>query len=261
MILDSNNYHSIEANQYYMSNSQYKDFMECEAMAMAKITGNLIQPEKDAFMLGSYVHAWMEGTLDQFKENNPALFTQNGQLYAKYAVGDRMIMTLHNDRLINFLMNGEKEVIATANLFGAPWKARFDVYNKERGRIIDLKTVKGLYDKYWDKDSGSYVSFVEAFHYPRQIAVYAEIERVVSGREGWAETLIIAVTKEDEPDKEVIGFDSDRIKYELEEIEKRMPRIIQVKSGLLEPERCTKCMHCKRTKQLKSIKHYSELLV
>jgi hypothetical protein len=261
MELNNSNYHSNEANRYYMSNSQYKEFMECEAMAMAKIRGDFIQPDKDAYMLGSYVHAWMEGTLDQFKEQNPALFTGKGELYAKYAVGDRMIMTLHNDRLINFLMNGEKEVIFTANMFGMPWKAKFDIYNRERGRIIDLKTVQGLYEKYWDKSVGAYVSFIEAFNYPRQIAVYAEMERIVTGRDGWAESLIIAVTKESEPDKEVIGFDSDRIRYELEVIEQNMPRIIQVKTGAIEPERCGKCTYCKRTKQLKSIKHYAELAV
>ena len=37
--LDQNNYYYPEANQQYFSVSQYKDFMQCEAMDLAKIRG------------------------------------------------------------------------------------------------------------------------------------------------------------------------------------------------------------------------------
>ena len=39
MILNNENYYSPEANQEYMSVSQYKAFMNCEAAAMASISG------------------------------------------------------------------------------------------------------------------------------------------------------------------------------------------------------------------------------
>ena len=39
MKLNKNNYYSQEANKYYMSYSQFKDFLKCPAYAMAKIKG------------------------------------------------------------------------------------------------------------------------------------------------------------------------------------------------------------------------------
>lgn len=261
MILTNLNYHSLEANRYYMSNSQYKDFLDCEAMAMAKITGALITPPNDACLLGSYVHAWVEGTLDEFKDQNPALFKQNGELYAKYESAHAMIATLRNDPFIQFVLQGRKEVIITAEMFGTPWKIKLDVYNTERGRFADLKTVANITAKHWDKRQGAYVSFVEAFGYIRQMALYAEIERIATSRRERLEPLIIAISKEDIPDKEVIGMDDDRLQLELMEVEARMERILMVKAGHEQPERCEHCTYCRRTKQLRTITHYSDLVV
>lgn len=261
MDLNNQNYHSNEANRYYMSNSQYKDFLDCEAAAMAKISGALITPPNDACLLGSYVHAWVEGTLDEFKEQNTALFKSNGELYAKYENANSMIETLRNDAFIQFILQGQKEIIMTAEMFGTPWKVKLDVYNPERGRFADLKTVANIRGKHWDKRQGAYVSFVEAFNYIRQMSIYAEIEKRVTGREEWIEPLIVAISKEEVPDKEVIGLDPHRMKMELEEVEQNMERIVAVKSGYEQPKRCEHCNYCKRSKQLRTITHYSDLLV
>ena len=42
MKLNKNNYYSQKANIEFMSYSQFKDFCECPAMAMAKIKGEYI---------------------------------------------------------------------------------------------------------------------------------------------------------------------------------------------------------------------------
>lgn len=261
MILTSQNYHSNEANRYYMSNSQFKGFEECEAREMAKLNGGYIAPSNEAFALGSYVHAWLEGTLDEFRESTPELFKANGELYAKYDVAHAMIETLKSDKFVQFVLQGHKEVIMVSEMFGAPWKVKLDVYNPDRGRIVDLKTLKGLREKYWDKQYGAYVSFIENFKYIRQMAIYAEVERLYSGRDNWLEPLIVAVSKEEIPDKDIIGFDNDRLQVELEEVGQKMERILAVKKGLLEPERCEQCHYCRRTKQLRRITHYSDLAV
>jgi hypothetical protein len=172
-----------------------------------------------------------------------------------------MINTLQNDQFVQFLMQGQKEVIIAAQMFGAPWKAKLDIYNPERGRIVDLKTVQDLYAKFWDKELGIYVNFVEAYGYVRQMALYAEIERIAKGRDKWLEPLIIAVTKHDVPDKDIIGFDDVALQEELEKVAVQMERILSVKNGAVDPRRCEKCIHCRRTKKLRSIRHYSELLV
>lgn len=259
MELNSQNYHSTEANRRYMSHSQYQDFLSCEAMAMAKLFDGWKEPENTDLLVGSYVHAAIEGKLDEFKIKHPELFTKKGELYAQYKHADKMIEALKSDEFIQFVLTGEKEVIITADMFGVTWKAKLDTYNPGAGRIVDIKTTRSIRDKYWHKDYG-YVSFVEAFGYITQIAIYAEIERLSSGRDGWLETLIVAISKEDPPDKEIILIDEDRIRIELEEVERNMERIIQVKQGKVEPERCEKCRYCRETKKVKKIVHYLDLI-
>ncbi|MFZ7753643.1 PD-(D/E)XK nuclease-like domain-containing protein [Bacillus velezensis] len=70
----------------------------------------------------------------------------------------------------------------------------------------------------------------------------------------------MGVSKEDPPDKAVINIDKGRMEVELEEIEQRMGRILQVKHGGEKPERCERCKYCRATNQLNSIIHFSELI-
>lgn len=258
MELTRENYHSKEANQAYMSNSQYKEFMNCESMALAKIRGTFISPSNDSFLIGSYVHAWSEGRLDEFIQNTPALFKSNGELYAKYEYADRMIYTLKNDKLITFLLQGQKEVILTADMFGTTWKIMLDSYEPKK-KFVDLKTTADIHKKVWHPYYG-FTSFVEAYEYIRQFAIYSEIERLASGSGDWIESFLIAVSKEEDPDKEVISIDEERMRIELAEVEANMPRILAVKAGLEEPKRCEKCKHCRQTKRLTGAIHYTELI-
>ena len=55
MILTNDNYYSPEANWEYMSVSQYKQFLKCEAAAMAQLKGEWSQPKTTALLVGSYV--------------------------------------------------------------------------------------------------------------------------------------------------------------------------------------------------------------
>ncbi|MCY8425195.1 PD-(D/E)XK nuclease-like domain-containing protein [Bacillus vallismortis] len=228
---------------------------------MAKINGEWTPPTSEALLFGQYVHAWLEGeqAFEEFKKNTPSLFTQKDQLYKQYQLADLMIEAIQHDDLCMFVLQGEKEVIVTAELFGVPWKGKLDVYNPAGGRFSDLKTARSLREKVWDPEIG-YCSFVEANGYIAQMALYAELEKRMTGRNEWLEPLIVGVSKEDPPDKAVINIDEGRMEVELEDIEKRMERIIQVKYGGEKPERCEKCKYCRTTNQLNSIIHFSELV-
>lgn len=259
LILTNQNYHSTEANKQYMSNSQYKDFKKCEAAAMAKI-GGWSETGPNAFGVGSYVHAAFEGNLDDYRvENANVIFNSKGKPYADYDKADDMIRALRTDPFCMFALQGEKEVIISAEFAGAMWKAKIDSYNPDKNRFSDIKTVKSIREKCWDNELG-YVSFVEAYRYTTQMAIYAEVEKRYAQREEWLEPLIVAVSKEDVPDKAVIGFTENDIQREIEDIEANMPHIMNVKNGLVEPTRCEKCRYCRESKKLNGIIHYSELI-
>lgn len=257
-------YRSDWANREYMSVSQYKDFRKCEAAALAKLNGEWSEGESDALLLGSYVHAHFEGTLELFKEEHPDLYAttgkNKGQLYAKFAIADKMIRALESDPFCMYVLEGKKEVIVTGEIGGVKWKGMIDALNRERGMFTDLKTSADLYKRFWHKEYEAWVSFVDAYDYPLQMAVYAELERQEAGRESYLEPVMAAVSKEDVPAIEVIGGFAERIDVELGLLKERLPRVVAVKEGREDPKRCDKCDYCRSTRKLDRIIHYADLI-
>ena len=260
--LNKENYHSLKANQVYMSRSQYLDFLNCEAYALAKIQGKWIEETSDAFLVGSYVHSWNEGARREFISEHPEMFTKAGGLKAQFQTADLMIETLAADPLVTYMLEGEKEVTFTAEFAGAIWKVRSDVYNQERRRMVELKTTKSILEKSWSQEHGSRVSFIEMYRYLLQAALYCEIERSANGREpgDWLEYYMVAVSKEKVPDKAVIDLrDPERYAEELAQIEFNMPRVLKVKAGEVDPARCEACDYCRSTKVLTGAIHYTAI--
>jgi PDDEXK-like domain of unknown function (DUF3799) len=260
--LTKDNYYTQEADQQYMSVSQVKAFMKCEAAAFAKLNGNYNEPKSDALLFGSYVHSWLDGTLEEFKAENPDLYStrgkSKGELKSQYQNANLMIETLKNDPFCMMALEGEKEVIMTGELHGHPFKIRIDVYNPQQNRFSDLKTVKEIRGRYWVEEVG-WCSFVEAYGYVMQMAVYSEIERQNRGGD-ILENYIVAISKETPPDKAVITVDSDRIELELDYLKTHIERVGNVKYGFEKPKRCGTCEYCRRTKKITSVTHYMDLI-
>jgi len=269
MELNSSNYFSLEANKEYMSNSQYSGFLECESKELAKLTGEHIEDDKDAFLIGSYVHAWNDGKLDEFKADHPELYKKDKSMYEKYAIAQKMVDTIQNDRFAMFsLGKGKSEVILTAELFGAKWKIMLD--RDDEKRWIEIKTTKSIKERYWQynelTERNEQVNFIEKWNYVRNAAVYAEVERLARCRETWKEAVLLAVSKESIPDKEIISLYNPHVQtdgyvfsQELSQIEANMPRILAVKAGIEKPISCGKCAYCLGKKQLSKLVHWSEI--
>ena len=236
MILTNDNYYSLEANREYMSVSQYKHFNKCEAAAMAELRGEWTHPKTTALLVGSYVDAWVEGTLPEFRNQHPEIFKKSGELKADYEQAEEIIKVIQSDEgLLNYL-NGEKQVIKTAEIFGTLWKIKIDSYYAG-DKIVDLKVMRSM-----ERIMGK--SFVEHWGYDLQMAIYAAVE----GSD--LDTYLAVVTKQDPPDREVIIIPKWRRDELLQDVEKKLPRILSVKAGKTEPERCGVCEYCRRTKRI-----------
>ncbi|MGX1433889.1 PDDEXK-like uncharacterized protein DUF3799 [Cytobacillus horneckiae] len=250
LALTSSNYHSKKANKEYMSVSQFKGFIECEAKEMAKLTGAYIEPQSNAMLVGSYLHAAFEGdevfrTFEE--ENNKAIYKSRGGKYSDFEMADSMIETLKSDPFAMFAIEGEKEQIYTADLFGAAWKIKVDSIHHGRLSFSDLKTTQDLHKRYWSDKYNGWVSFIEAWDYVLQMAVY---RRVLQENLGQTYTpYIVAVTKENPPNKAVVHFDESRFEFEYEYLDK-MERINEVKQGIKEPIRCEKCRYCRGSRKI-----------
>ena len=253
MVLTAENYYSKEANEKYMSVSQYKDFagtygkMACEFSAIEKLEERCAQKKTTPLLVGSYVDSYFEGTLEEFKKANPEIFTQKGELKANYKQAERIIARMERDPLFMQYMSGEKQVIMTGELFGAEWKIKIDSF--VRGiAITDLKVMASITKLEWVKDIG-YLDFVRYWGYDIQGAIYQEIVYQNTGER--PPFYIAAGTKEEEPNIEVIHVTQNYLDEAKHMVEMNMPRILRVKNGEAEPDRCEMCDCCRHTKVLK----------
>lgn len=252
MKLTNKNYYGKKANLEYLSVSQYKDFFGtlerkgCEAQALAIIKGEFVKERTPAMLIGSYVDAYFEGTLKNFKENTPELFKKDGTLKAEYLKADEMIKRCKADKRFMQYLSGDKQVIMTAEWLGAKWKIKMDSYIKDKA-IVDLKTVDDLYKGVYCEGTGK-LNFIQAKGYDFQLAVYQKIVELNTGKK--LPCYIAAVDKTKSPAIEVIQVTQAELDSSLVGIREDYVSLIQAlkKGGDLKPDRCGRCDYCKQTK-------------
>lgn len=243
MELTEDNYYTNGADNEYMSVSQYKHFMRCEASALAKLRGEYVPQTSKEMLVGSYVDNWMDGTLDRFKEEHPEVFTQKGELRAEFKKAEELIDLINKNDFFKKFIGGEHQRIFTFEMFGMPWKIKLDSF-VEGVCITDLKVVKNTASlPFWryDIQGAVYQAGVEAHGYGR-LPFY-----------------LATITKEDIPDMNVFQIPQSQLDIAMNEVETNIPRIVAIKNGEEEPTRCEKCPYCRRTKQLK-VRSYMELI-
>lgn len=252
MVLTAENYYSREANLEFMSVSQFKDFSgtygrpACEFEAMSKLNEKWQPEPTTAQMVGSYVDAYFEGTLDSFKEEHPELFKRDGGLKAEYVKAENIIARIKRDKYFMKYLSGQKQVIMTGELFGAKWKIKMDSYIPDVA-IVDLKVMSSITKLEWVKDIG-YLDFVRYWGYDIQGAVYQEIVRQKTGKK--LPFYIAAATKEAEPDIRIIHVTDNYLSEAMSVVEANLPRVLRVINGEAEPDRCELCDCCRNTRIL-----------
>lgn len=239
--LSAENYYSPDAKWIYMSSTQIKSFLDCEARAVAELNGEYVQEQTDALLVGSFVDAHFSGELDKFKEEHPEIFKQRGGLRAEFVQAEQIIRRIESDPLFMLYMEGEKQVIKTGTIAGVPFKIKIDNYMPGKA-IVDLKVVKDFKPIY--KEGEGRLSFIEAWLYDMQGAIYQAVEG------NSLPFIIAAATKEKVTDLALIQVPQHYLDASLQWLEYELPHIIEVKEGKAPPRRCEKCDYCKQTKRL-----------
>lgn len=261
-VLTNENYYTQESNEKYMSVHQYLDFaghmgvQGCEKRAMAALRGEYVKERTTPMLVGSYVDAYFEGTLDQFKEQNPEIFTQKGELKANFKQAEKMIERAERDEKFMYYMSGEKQVIMTGYLFGCDWKIKIDSYLTDKA-IVDLKTASDLHRAWKVKDFG-YASCAEYWGYTVQMAVYQKIVEINTGKK--LPCYLAFITKDDSPELKLCYIDQLTLDHSLNEVEMNMPSILMVKSGEVEPIPCGKCEYCNATEPIDKVINIADLI-
>lgn len=260
-ILTPDNYYSKESNEKYCSVSQYKSFIGtgansgCEFRALAEINGEYVRDFSEALLIGSYVDCALTepNKLQQFIEEHPEMIaktgTNKGGLKKDFIKADLMIERAKKDKFFMKTLDGETQVIMTGEIEGVPFKIKMDSY-KEGKYITDLKTCESITKGYYNQMTGTRDNFIGYYDYITQGAIYQEIVRQNTGKT--LPFFISAISKENEPDLEVIQIDNQTLAEALEVVKLNAPQIQALKNGELEPVRCGHCDWCKRNKVLKN---------
>ncbi|CYT70213.1 TPA: PD-(D/E)XK nuclease-like domain-containing protein [Streptococcus suis] len=258
----------------YMSVSRFKQYLECEAKALALDTGKWIdERDRKPLVFGNYVHSYFESAEAHQKfleEHKSDLFSSRKPygLLADYKLADKVIATLETDELFNNLYHGrkgdrvEKEMIVTGTITGVPFKGKIDSINHTRNYMVDLKTMKTIYGEEWCQElkrkvPGAIANIIN-YHYHVQTAVYRELLKQMTGRS--YKPLIVAVSKENEPDKEILSLDEETLSEGLEFVSERAGHVWDVATGKVGPIKCGNCNYCRSKKKLNRIVSIRELL-
>lgn len=244
MKLTARNYHGRAANREYMSTSQFKAFEKCPAAAIAEINGKYKREKTVALLVGSYVDAYFEGTLDAFRKSTPEIFKRDGTLKADFLQAEDIIKRIEKDRYFMKQLSGEKQVIMTGQIKGVPVKIKIDSLRPDK--IVDLKIVRD-FEPIYVTDRGLSPWF-EAWGYDVQGAIYQEIVRQNIGKRLPFE--LVAATKEKITDIDAVNIGQQHLDFALERVEQNIETYDAMKKRIIPIERCEKCEYCKQSKRL-----------
>ena len=245
MKLTEKNYYSKTANSEFMSVSQFKDFLKCPAMAMAKLNGEFTPEYSRALLLGSFVDEMLTGTKksqDKFIEENRAeLFKKSGDPYADVEQAMETVARVQKQPLMMHYLGGKHQVIMTGEIEGVPFKIKMDSYNPEE-YITDLKYMASL------RSPNLFTPMVEYWGYDLQAACYQEI---VYQNIGKRLPFYFDVATKEKPAHLAVGQISQwNIDQAMETVRANIVRFQKIKTGELEADRCEDygCDYCTSTK-------------
>lgn len=241
--LNKETYFSQEANNAYWSASLIKEFMDCEARALASLRGEYVRPASTALLVGSYVDAYFEGpgAVYDFVQNHPEIVKRDGTLKSDYVKADEMIARAESDEVFTEYLTGEKQTIMTGKIHGFDFKAKFDVYLPGK-RIVDLKTVKDMQPMY--KEGEGRLDPIAFWQWSLQGAIYQAIEG------NRLPFYLAIITKEDPPVTHLVQISQSVLDAELEYLKAKLPRFDAIKQGVIEPNRCEDCHYCRLTSKV-----------
>lgn len=250
MELNAKNYYQPSP---YMSASQFKAFLGCEAAALAEAERTFSREPSTALVQGQYVDAYFTGNVEEFRGSHPELFKKDGELKATYSVCEEAIRRIEKSEKAMEYLQGEKQVIVTGEILGVPCKGKLDVLHDDR--IVDLKCMRDFLPVWKD---GERLDFIRAWGYDIQAYFYTELVRQVTGK-----TLpfyILAVTKEAAPDLMLVEIPDWLINSAGEVVRHYINRFDAIKRHEIQPKRCGHCAYCKETKVIERPMKYEEFL-
>lgn len=252
MILTPETYFSVEADQEYMSVSQFKAFRACQSKALY----NIEQPDatsKEAFLQGKLFEELVAGDPKLFMAQHPEMVSTRGstagQLKSEFQRVVKAAEKFNSQKFFKDIIEKcEKQVILTGEICGVPVKCCLDLFDRETFSIYDIKCMKD-FNEQWSKEEKRYIPWYYNWGYVLQLAVYREIVKQNFSKEP-KEIALLAATKEEIPDIQAIKFDTELLDIELEDFRHDIRLYDEIKKGTIKPTPCNCCSYCKTIKEI-----------
>lgn len=232
------NYYDKETEAQYMTYSQFKGFLECEAQELAILEGRYEKPSGDALLQGSFVDAHFSGEMEKFKQEHPEIYKKDGSLLAKFDVCVDAIDAIEkDDYLKEQFYGGLHQETLVCEIAGVKFKCKLDnVYPDSH--LVDEKFMKDV-DDVWDPVARKRVPFWQYYYYHIQGAIY---------QEGWFQKTgkrlpyyLVVATKTNPVEKHIYKFSQGVLDKALDVVKQFAPRFQAIKNHEIEPEECGKC--------------------
>ena len=253
-MLNKDNYYDREMQIKYTGSTQIKDFLQCEACALAKLNGEFEEEKSKAMLVSSYIDAYFSKELEQFKEQNPDIFTKSGELKSDYKLAEEVIRQIEDDPMFLKYLSGEPQKIMTGEISGVPVKIKIDSYFPDKC-IVDLKCMANL-DLVWNEETHTKENFIDNYKYTLQAALYQEIVRQNTGKQ--LPFIIAVATKQKYSQRALLQIPQEELDTKLEFLKNYLPHIQELKQSKVEPISCGRCSYCISQKKCDRIYFYDE---
>lgn len=232
----------------YVSFSAWCSYEECEAQALAKEKGEITFTQTEAMLVSSFMEMMLlePEKYDDFIEKNPDVLNKRIKeptLKKVYLDTIEAAETIYKDETFMTFLMGDKQVELTGTINGVKVLGYADVLNVEAGFGTDFKYVKD-FNRAWNPATKRRESFIEQRKYAVQVAIYRELCYQKYGK--YLDFYIAGATKEDVPRRVIAKFSDANYESSLDSFAQKLPRIVQLRKGEIEPTYCGKCEYCAR---------------
>lgn len=262
-ILTAENYYD---DNFYMSTSRFKNYIDCEAKALA-IDNGVWEEEKTPIQLvvGNYVHSYFESPEEHqkflekyysyiYKEPTKTEVVANLEMagieFDKKQKADEPVFHDYYEGKDGDWV--EKEMILTGELEGLAFKGEVDSINLTQRYFVDLKTMRSIASETWSptlhQRVPQMVYNVIEYKYHLQMFIYQKLLEQMDLP--FFTPYMVAVSKEEIPDKEIIVFDDELLETGEAVFYAHIQRVKEVVEGLVPPKHCGECDYCKTIKHL-----------
>lgn len=241
-------------------------FEECEARQKAIEAKTWKDGSVDP--ITEYVNAYFSGDMEALVAKSKGKFYKKGgtELKKEYQQGEKIWSTLTYDEFLGKVLkeDGQRDFKVSGTVANYPFEETVSYFDDSRqvGVLIHLKILKSLTNElispYFDNQEVSQLKDAfKRYGYDMEFWLKAHLVSNEVGKK--CQTFALALSKEDEPDKELVYFSED----DLEAGKKRLLHLLslygEVERGERDPKRCEHCDYCRNTKVLKSSIKFEDL--